>query len=318
MPNQRQSRLGQALKVLRDLDMPRTQINDRSALCLLALLDLTPRRAWSESLAPLIGITPIMDWVRQNYRKGYAPNTRETFRRQTMHQFIQAGIAHYNPDLPNRPVNSPAAVYQITPECLAVVRSVGTRRYRSAVAEFLTNRGSLAQRYAMEREMAKVPLLLTAGREIALSPGRHSQLIRKICEEFGPRFIPGGQVAYVGDTGEKWGYFDDRIFRVVGVTVDDHGKMPDVVFYYPDKGWLILAEAVTSHGPVDAKRHQELAEMFRLSRAGLVFLSAFPDRRTFIKYAKLISWETDVWIADEPTHLIHFNGIRFLGPYPHE
>jgi hypothetical protein len=32
-------------------------------------------------------------------------------------------------------------------------------------------------------------------------------------------------------------------------------------------------------------------------------------------YLDKISWETEVWVADSPTHMIHFNGERFLGPY---
>ena len=48
-----------------------------------------------------------MSWVREHYGKEYAPNTRETFRRETMHQFVQAGIVQRNPDKPDRPVNSP-------------------------------------------------------------------------------------------------------------------------------------------------------------------------------------------------------------------
>jgi hypothetical protein len=102
----------------------------------------------------------------------------------------------------------------------------------------------------------------------------------------------------------------------LGINVDNHGKMPDVVIYYPKKGWLVLTEAVTSHGPVDAKRHAELAELFKKSRVGLVFVSAFPSRRIFTRFIGDISWETEVWVADNPTHLIHFNGERFLGPYP--
>ena len=142
-----------------------------------------------------------------------------------------------------------------------------------------------------------------------------SQLIRDIVEQFARRFVPGGQLVYVGDTGEKWGYFDQELFASLGLKVDDHGKMPDVILYYPDRSWLILAEAVTSHGPVDAKRHRELDSLFKNSKAGLVFVSAFPDRRTFTRYIEQISWETEVWIADNPSHLIHFNGSRFLGPY---
>jgi hypothetical protein len=317
MADKANTQIAAALTVLTDLGMPRAQRNERSALCLLALLNVTPGMAWSEAESPLMGITPIMDWVKEHYEKKYAPNTRETFRRQTMHQFVQAGIALYNPDDPSRPVNSPHAVYQIEPECLSLLRCYGKETYRQRIADYLVKRESLAAKYARRREMQMIPLSVSSAAAVQLSPGAHSELIRAIWQEFAPRFVPGGVLVYAGDTGEKWGYFDDKLLGSLGVTVDSHGKMPDVVIYYPQREWLILAEAVTSHGPVDAKRHRELMELFAGSKAGLVFVSAFPDRRTLNRYLEAISWETEVWVADNPSHLIHFNGARFLGPYKH-
>jgi len=301
--------------VLSDLGMPRTQRNVRSALCLLAILDLPPKKPWADAENPLMGITPIMEWARQHYNKSYAPNTRETVRRQTMHQFVQAGIALYNPDDPARAVNSPNAVYQIEPHCLHVLRAYGTASYTALLASYLAKQITLVAKYAKHREMEMVPVTLAHGREVRLSPGAHSALIRAIWEQFGPRFVPGGRLVYAGDTGDKWGYFDQDLLSSLGVRVDNHGKMPHVIIYYPDKDWLILAEAVTSHGPVDSKRHQELTDLFKDSRPGLVFVSGFPDQKTFTKHLKSISWETEVWIAEHPSHLIHFNGARFLGPY---
>ena len=115
-------KIAAALKILGFLGFPRAQQNDRSALCLLALLNIGPRTPWNEAANPLIGITPIMDWVFGNYAVKYAPNSRETFRRQTMHQFVESGIARYNPDDPTRSVNSPKAVYQIEPATLELLR----------------------------------------------------------------------------------------------------------------------------------------------------------------------------------------------------
>jgi hypothetical protein len=315
MADKANKQIAAALNVLTDLGMPRAQRNERSALCLLALLNVTPEKAWSEADSPLMGITPIMDWVKQHYGKKYAPNTRETFRRQTMHQFVQAGIALYNPDDVSRPVNSPHAVYQIETECLSLLRCYGKETYRPRIADYLVRRESLTAKYARRREMQMVPLSVASATEIQLSPGAHSELIRAIWQEFAPRFVPGGVLVYAGDTGEKWGYFDEKLLGSLGAAVDSHGKMPDVVIYYPQREWLILAEAVTSHGPVDAKRHRELMELFAGSKAGLVFVSAFPNRRTLNKYLEAISWETEVWLADNPSHLIHFNGARFLGPH---
>ena len=150
---------------------------------------------------------------------------------------------------------------------------------------------------------------------LTFTPGAHSGLIRQVIEEFAPRFAPGAELIYVGDTGDKIGYFQERRLAELGVSVDQHGKMPDVALYLEARDWLLLVEAVTSHGPVDAKRHEELAEVFAAARPGLVYVTAFPDRRLMSRYLTDISWETEVWCADAPTHLIHFDGERFLGPY---
>ncbi len=170
-------------------------------------------------------------------------------------------------------------------------------------------------RYAREREQNRVPVTITPNTEITLSPGEHSELLRAIIDHFIPRFAPGGLLIYVGDTGDKWGYFDIDLLTELGIEVDSHGKMPDVIIYYKEKDWLLLIEAATSHGPVDGKRHDELANLFAASKAGLVYVTAFPNRATMGRYLVQIAWETEVWVADAPSHLIHFNGLRFLGPY---
>lgn len=97
--------------------------------------------------------------------------------------------------------------------------------------------------------------------------------------------------------------------------IDPHGKMPDVVIHYVERNWLILIEAVTSHGPVNLLRHNQLRDLFAGSKVGLVFVTTFLDRRAMREYLPEIAWETEVWVADAPEHLIHFNGARFLGPY---
>jgi len=232
-----------------------------------------------------------------------------------MHQLVAAGIALYNPDNPRRPVNSPNAVYQIEPDTLTLLRKFGTAKWNKNLPKYLKTRQTLTARYAREREMNKLPVKLATGDIIRLSPGHHSDLIRAVIEEFAPRFVPEGILIYAGDTGEKWGYFDQPLLTQLRVDVDAHGKMPDVVLYYAKREWLVLVEAVTSHGPVDGKRHDELARLFAGSKAGLVYVTAFPSRAVMARYLEAIAWETEVWCVDAPSHLIHFNGARFLGPY---
>jgi len=204
-------------------------------------------------------------------------------------------------------VNSPHAVYKITPDVLELLRSVNTPEWKNNLGEYLKTHETLTAGYAMERNQKLVPVQISSEQKIDLSPGKHSELIRDIIEKFAPRFVPGCRLVYVGDTGDKWGYYDEELLSFLGVKVDVHGKMPDVILYYPKRKWLVLAEAVTSHGPVDGKRHSELATLFADSTAGRVYVTAFPNRSFMGRYLGEIAWETEVWVADAPSHLIHFN-----------
>ena len=212
-------------------------------------------------------------------------------------------------------MNSPKTVYQIAPAALALLRTFGTPAWHDSLIDYLTKRETLVARYAKERKQKRIPVEIAPGEEISLSPGAHSELIRAIIEDFAPRFAPGGALVYAGDTGDKWSYFNAPLLADLGVDVDSHGKMPDVVLYLTAKNWLLLIEAVTSHGPVDGKRHAELAVLFGGATAGLVYVTVFPSRAVMGRYLGDIAWETEVWVADAPSHLIHFNGERFLGPY---
>lgn len=232
-----------------------------------------------------------------------------------MHQFVDAGIALYNPDDPLRSVNSPKAVYQISPDCLALLKTHGTASWDEKLLAYSEQWQTLADRYAREREMNMIPVRMPEGKPLKLSPGEHSELIKSIIEQFAPRFAPGSDLVYAGDTGDKMGFFDEPLLKSLGVVVDQHGKMPDVVLYWKERNWLMLVESVTSHGPVDSKRYEELMKLFAKSTAGLVYVTAFPSRATMAKYLSDIAWETEVWNADAPTHLIHFNGDKFLGPH---
>lgn len=309
------SKIDEALLIIMSLGFPREQHNERSALSLLAVLNLRPEQSWRDAEAPLIGITPIMDFIKIHYGKVYAPNTRETVRRQTMHQFVNAGLTLINPDEPARAINSPKTVYQIEPTALELIKSFGSKTWRRSLNKYLKERRPLAERYANERAKSKIPVKLKSGLKFQISPGEHSELIKAIIEEFAPRFTPGALLIYAGDTGDKWGYVDQKGLAKLGIELDSHGKMPDVVLYWPEEKWLIIVECVTSHGPVNPKRHAELVRLFKNSTAGIVFVTAFPTRSIMGKYLSEIAWETEVWVADSPSHMIHFNGERFLGPY---
>jgi hypothetical protein len=183
------------------------------------------------------------------------------------------------------------------------------------LASYLEDVPGLRARYERARTQRKIPVTLPDGGAVTLTPGGQNQLLKQAIEEFCPRFTPGAHVLYVGDAGRHEPIFEESVLDDLGVALDKHGKLPDLVVHLPDREWLVSVEAAASHGPVDAKRRGELERLFAGASAGLVFVSCFPSRDEMRKYLREIAWETEVWCADNPSHLIHFNGERFLGPY---
>jgi hypothetical protein len=167
-----------------------------------------------------------------------------------------------------------------------------------------------------DRWLAQFTIVLPDG-SLFINPRlRWCILVKAIIEQFCPAFAPGGLVIYIGDTENKFVHLETAVLNSLGVTLDSSAKMPDVVVHYTSKNWLLLIEAVTSAGPVDGKRRKELKELFAGCNGGLVFVTAFETRRTMQKFLSHIAWESEVWIAEDPDHMIHFDGERFLGPYP--
>ncbi len=310
---QANKRIEEALAILKAIAAPREQQNERSALCLLALANIQPEIPWNQATAPRRGITEMMDWFGEFYGKKYAPNTRETIRKQTIHQFIQMGLIIENPDEPTRPINSPKWCYQLHQQSLLLLQAYSSKNWDNAHQEYTVSVVNILQN--KNRNLLHVPVTLPNGQAIKLSSGGQNNLIKDILEKFCPKFTPGGIVLYVGDAGEKFIVNEANKMREIGLDLDPHGKMPDLVIHCTQRDWLVLIEAVTSHGPVNLKRRNELKQLFLPSGKGLVFVTAFPDRKNMTRYLAEISWETEVWVADHPEHMIHFNGERFLGPY---
>jgi hypothetical protein len=312
----RKQRLAEAIEALTALGFGAKQRNETAAYTLLALLDLRPEGPWAESQAPLRGITPIIEFVAGAYGVQYAPNTRETIRDDAVKFFVEEGLLLRNPDDPNRPTNSGRTVYQIEPSALSLLRTFGTLEWAKLAQDYLASRESLKHEIGRKRTLARVPVTLPDRSQVALSPGGQNPLIKAIIERFCPAFVPSGIVLYIGDTENKFVHLEAEALAALGVTLDSAAKIPDVIAYHVQKNWLLLIEAVTSAGPVDGKRRKELKELFAASKAGLVFVTAFETRRTMQSFVSQIAWESEVWIAEDPDHMIHFNGEKFLGPYP--
>ncbi len=304
-----------AQRILRELGLPPAQQNEISALTLLALCNLDETAPWSETSQEVITIHNMMGFMKTHYGRTYAENTREVVRRQVIHQFEQARLIDRNPDDPTRPTNSPNTCYALTNEALQLFQEHDSHTWNDAVAHFLEQYGTLWEQYQKSRQSVALPLKLVEGGQLYLTPGKHNALQIAIVEKFGPRYARDAVVLYLGDAASKFIIYEQKRLEQLGVPITTHDKLPDVILYQEDKNWLYLIEAVTSHGPVSHKRKYELEKLLQHCTAQPIYVTAFPDAREFRRHAAEVAWETEVWIAETPEHMIHYNGDKFAGPH---
>jgi len=309
------SKILEAQIILKDLGLPKLQQNEMSAITLLALCDISEKDNWKNAKKISLGVSKgIMKFSSEVYKKEYAPNTRETFRRFVLHQFVQARIADYNPDIPNLPVNSPRAHYALSKEALKVIKTFKSKEWKLNAKEFRDSIKNLSKIYLKQKAVDRVPVVLPNGKTLKLSPGIHNEVQAAIVEQFRPEFAENSELLYLGDTENKNLYSDNKTMKDIGIPIDQHSKLPDVVLFDRKKNWLYLIEAVTSHGPVSPKRMIEMEKLLEKCDAGKIYVTAFLDFSDFKKWSKKIAWETEIWICEMPSHMIHFNGDRFMGP----
>ena len=307
--------IAQTRGLLTDLGMDSERSNERSAMTFLALAHLDEGSEWADATNSMYTTRMLMDWMRDRLNQEYAPNTRETIRRFTLHQFVAGGIVEENADQLDRPVNSPKWNYRIVTNLLAVVRAVGTDAYGKLLSGFLDGVQTWKSQRDELRDMNKVPVTMPDGSAVVLSPGGQNVLIKAMVEEFCPRFAPGGMVLHIDDTDHTRRVEQGRLKDFIGIEIQERGKVPDLVVWLEEKGWLYLMEACSTHGPIDAIRKHELLKLFEKERDRLIFVSCFPDRATMRQYLKDLAWETEAWCASEPDHVVHLDGSRFMGPY---
>ena len=303
------SKIDEARKILSDLQVPSRQQSDLCCYTLLAMANLRKTDSWANATNTWIRIHDVISYIKENYGVSYAENSRETFRKQAMHHFRNAAFIEDN----GKETNSPNYRYRLTDEMLVLIKAFNTPKWEHTKAAFLSAHQSLISLYASKRSMLKMPVKIN-GKDFTFSPGKHNELQKAIIEEFAPRFAPNAECLYVGDTIEKDLVKNIDRLKDLGFVITLHDKMPDVVLYSEEKNWIYFIESVTSVGPMDPKRIREIEEMTSEVTAGKIYVTAFLDFKTFKQFSELLAWETEVWIADMPDHMIHLNGDKFLGP----
>ena len=294
---------------LNHIGMPKAQQADICCYVILAMAGIKPDMQWKEATNEWIRIHDIIQFANSYYGTTYAENSRETFRKQALHHFRTAALVEDN----GKATNSPNYRYRLTKETFQLLRVRDTMEWEVSLRRFQHYHPSLVETYASKRKMIMMPVKIN-GQDFSFSPGKHNELQKAIIEEFAPRFAPDSECLYVGDTIEKDLVKNVEKLTKLGFEITLHDKMPDVVLYREDKDWLYFVESVTSVGPMDPKRILEITEMTKDVTAGKIFVTAFPDFKTYKKFSEKLAWETEVWIAEMPEHMIHLDGDKFLGP----
>lgn len=302
-------KIDEARDFLASIGMPKAQQADICALSILAMAGIKPDDDWENATNEWIRIHDIIAFSNKYYGTTYAENSRETFRKQAMHRFRTAALIEDN----GKATNSPNYRYRITDETLSVLKAWGGSNAEKQMNRFLAYHDKLVDIYASKKKMTMMPVKIN-GADFQFSVGKHNELQKAIIEEFAPRFAPGSECLYVGDTIEKDLVKNVEKLKGLGFEITLHDKMPDVVLYREDEDWIYFVESVTSVGPMDPKRIIEITEMTQKVKSGKIFVTAFLDFATYKKFADSLAWETEVWIADMPDHMIHLNGDKFLGP----
>jgi hypothetical protein len=283
-------------------------------MTLLAMAGLKPDTPWHDATNNWIRIHDVITFIAKNYSVTYAENSREKFRKHAMHPFRTAALIEDN----GLATNSPNYRYRITSEFLEVLHCISEEENNiiegnHTLEQFIAKHDSLSKIYASKKEMQKMPVLIN-NQDFTFSPGKHNELQKAILEEFAPRFAPNSECLYVGDTVQKDMVKNVQALSELGFEITLHDKMPDVVLYRKDKNWIYFIEAVTSVGPMDPKRIVEIEAMTEKVTAAKIYITSFLDFATYKKFSDQLAWETEVWIAEMPEHMIHLNGDKFLGP----
>lgn len=313
--------INEAIHLLESCGLPMSEktarSREKSAMSFLAVAGVAHSAGWSSAgEGPPLQTRKIIQFLNRHFQESISEGSYDDIRRKDLADALLAELVIPSALKPGAAMNDPTRGYALEPDFLKLVRQFGQKGWAAQAAQFMAGRPSLAERLAQKAHFEPVPVQLPGGVSLSLSSGAHNFLQKAVVEQFLPRFAVGSLVVYLGDTAQKTIHADTALAAKLGLTLDAAAKIPDIIAWCPERNWLFLIEAVHSFGPISNKRRMALEIFAEKSGAGTVFVTAFLDILAFRKSAAEIGWDTEVWIAAEPDHLIHWNGDRFLGPRP--
>lgn len=295
----------------------RQRRNERMAMTVLAVADVSTSSDWPNAKDITQGRSmksrDIIACINDHFGESISPGSYDDIRRKDLLRPVQAGIVV--PTRPDASRNDSTRGYALAEDAARVIRRFGQPTWEAEVAAYMSDRIPLSDQLSGARQLDVVPIELPTGVTHYLTRGEHNDLQKAVIEEFLPRFGHGAELLYIGDTANKFVFVDRERLTELRFFELAHGELPDVIAYAPAHNWLFLIEAVHSSGPISPERLLNLKSLTSQCVAGVIYVTAFLNRATFRKWVTEIAWETEVWIAESPDHLIHFNGGKFLGPH---
>ncbi|GHT59431.1 type II restriction endonuclease BsuBI [Bacteroidia bacterium] len=313
-----QKLINETLDILNSVGIPLQDKTERTlermAICFLAVADVT--KDWKDAKENSnLKSRDIITFVNKHFEEKISSGSYDDIRRKDLKLLVLADLIVNSGVNKGSATNDPTRGYALQPDFKKLIVTYKTKDWKKSLDEFNKRRPPLSEILARKRNLEKIPVKLPNGKPLELSVGEHNVLQKAIIEEFLPRFGSDCEVLYIGDTSNKMLHIEEDELKSLNFFELSHDELPDVVAYSRENNWLYLIEAVHSSGPMSETRVLELKKMLIDCKAELIFVTAFLTRTVFKKWMLDVAWETEVWIADNPDHLVHFNGHKFLGAY---
>ncbi|MBC7571970.1 MAG: restriction endonuclease [Spirosoma sp.] len=313
-----QNLVNEALDILDSVGIPVSMKSERGAekmaQAFLAVANVTEDWTTASDTTHL-QTRQIIAFVNKHFEETISPGSYDDIRRKDLKLLVIADLIVNSGDKLSAATNDPTRGYALHSDFKNLVVQYKTKSWAKSLAAFNTTKPSLADLLERKRTIEQIPVSLPGGKPLNLSLGEHNVLQKAIIEQFLPRFGSDCHVLYIGDTSNKMLHIEEEELARLAFFKLSHDELPDIIAYSEKNNWLYLIEAVHSSGPMSEIRVHELKKLLKECRAELIFVTAFLTRTDFRKWVMNIAWETEVWIADNPDHLIHFNGHKFLGAY---
>lgn len=254
----------------------------------------------------------IIAFENRHYGEDISRGSYDDIRRKDLKPLLDEGLVINSSELDQAATNNPNRGYTLSAPFANLLKVYGSSKWEDRLAYFVEVHQKAKEELERKRALERIPVTLPSGVMLELSTGEHNLLQKKIVEDFLSVFGMGAEVLYIGDSINKYLYRNAEALQQLHITLE-HGTLPDIVAYSREKNLLFLIEAYHSSNPMNNERVRQLKGLVAGCGADVAFITAFLSKTEGLKHLKEIAWETEVWFANEPEHMMHLNGHKFLG-----